>query len=145
MSVVRERRAGSRRALVRWGAILAVLVLALAAYAGARWLWWSRGDAQVTSVIAWQDPTSTWVLSAVWSEPADTNDCVAPLWKVETSGRGYEVFTSDVAPSTASFDAMCRIGSASAVLSYPGSDPTGTTVVVNGESFVVVTASPPSY
>lgn len=144
MSVVQDPRAPSRRGLLRWGAVLAVLILAGLAYSGARW-WWSRGDAQVTSVIAWQDPTSTWVLSAVWSEPADTNDCVAQMWKVETSSRGYEVFTSDVAPPTASFDAMCRIGSASAVLAYPGSDPTGTTVVVNGDSFVVVSAPPPSY
>ena len=133
-----------RRRWLRWGSLVGVVLLAGLAFAGARW-WWSRGDAQVTSVIAWQDSTSTWVLSAVWSEPADTNDCVAQMWKVETSSRGYEVFTSDAAPLTASFDAMCRIGSASAVLAYPGSDPTGTTVVVNGDSFVVVTTRPPSY
>ncbi len=143
MSVVREPRAQSRRGWLQWGAVLAVLLLAGLAFAGARW-WWSRGDAQVTSVVAWQDTTSTWVLSALWSEPADTNACVAPMWKVETSSRGYEVFTSDMAPPTASFDAMCRIGSASAVLAYPGSDPTGTTVVVNGESFVVVSGPAPS-
>ena len=47
-----------RRPVPRSGADLAVLVPALAAHAGARWLWWSGGDAQPTSVVAQQDSTA---------------------------------------------------------------------------------------
>jgi len=133
-------KASVRRPLVRWGVVLAALAIGLGVYAGLRW-WWSRGDVDVIAVVAAKDDTSNWLLLAYWSEPME-GSCVAGPWKVETSARGFEVFSTAVAPSGHSSDAMCRIGVASAVLDHPGSDPTGSTVVVNGETFVVTVAAP---
>ncbi|MGD9956339.1 MAG: hypothetical protein AB7O74_16325 [Candidatus Nanopelagicales bacterium] len=140
MTEVGDVRAAGRRPLLRWGLVLAALAVVVGAYAGLRWTW-SRGDVDVDAVVARLDDTQNWVLEAEWSGPTDGNGCVAGPWKVETSGRGYEVFSSAVAPPSTSFDAMCRIGTSSIVLGHPGSDPTGTTVVVNGESFVVTAAA----
>ena len=141
MDAATGEKPATRRSLVRWGVMLAALAVGIGLYAGVRW--WSRGDVDVIAVVAARNDTSTWVLTAYWAQPQDANGCVAGPWRVARSARGYEVFSSAVAPPTESFDAMCRIGVASAVLGYPGSDPTGSTVVVNGETFVV-TSAPPS-
>jgi hypothetical protein len=73
---------------------------------------------------------------AVWSAPV-SGGCVALGWQSETSDRGYEVASSQMAPDHTGFPAVCATPTAGMVIERLKDDPTGTKVAVNGVSFVV--------
>ena len=95
-----------------------------------------RGDVVVDSVVAIQDGSGQWDVVAVWSAPV-SGGCVALGWQSETSDRGYEVASSQLAPDHTGFPAVCATPTAGMVIERLKDDPTGTKVAVNGVSFVV--------
>jgi hypothetical protein len=99
-----------------------------------------RGDVDVDSVVAVRDDTGWWAITAVWSRPAPAG-CVVLGWKVATSDRGWEVASQQMAPPDAVFPAICASPTASIVLEHSRTDPSGSTVAVNGESFTVTAAT----
>lgn len=126
------RRRGRRMILAL--AVLAVLA-ALGMLFGRILAAPTRGDVTVTSVIAVQDGAGWWRTVAVWTDPTQ-GGCVVLPWKVERSNRGFEVRSQLLAPADTAFPSICQ-GTGTAVLETVKDDPSGTTLAVNGTSFVV--------
>ena len=95
----------------------------------------ARGDVTVSSVIAVHDGAGRWRMVAVWTV-ATQGGCVVLPWKVERSNRGFEVRSQLLAPADTAFPSICQ-GTGTAVLETVMDDPSGTTLAVNGTSFVV--------
>lgn len=95
-----------------------------------------RGDVVVDAVVAVQNGTGQWDVTAVWSAPAP-GGCVVLGWQVQRSDRGFEVASQQMAPPDAVFPTVCASPNAAIVLEHVRDDPTGRTVVVNGVERVV--------